>query len=46
MKGLFTKNLDPGFLRGLEELAHFFETGEPHPRKVEKIKSEAALATA
>lgn len=46
MKGLFTKNLDPGFLRGLEELAHFIETGEPHPRKVEKIKSEAAVATA
>jgi len=46
MKGMLTKSLDPGFLRGLEELAHFIETGEPHPRKIEKIKSEAALAAA
>ncbi len=46
MKGMFTKSLHPGFLRGLEELGHYIETGEPHPRKVEKIKSEAALAAA
>ncbi len=46
MKGMFTKSLHPGFLRGLEELAHFIETGEPHPRKIEKIESEAALAAA
>ena len=46
MKNMFTKNLDPGFLRGLEELAHFIETGEPHPRKIAKIESEAALAAA
>ncbi len=46
MKGMFTKSLDPGFLRGLEELARYIETGEPHPRKAEKIESEAALAAA
>lgn len=46
MKNMFTKNLHPGFLRGLEELGHFIETGEPHPRKIEKINSEAALAAA
>lgn len=46
MKGLLTKSMDSGFLRGLEELAHFIETGEPHARKVEKINSEAALAAA
>lgn len=46
MKNMFTKNLHPGFLRGLEELGHYIETGEPHPRKVEKIRSEAALAAA
>ncbi len=46
MKNMLTKSMDAGFLRGLEEVAHFIETGEPHPRKVEKIKSEAALAAA
>lgn len=46
MTGMFTKSLDPGFLRGLEELAHYIETGEPHPRKIEKIESERALAAA
>jgi hypothetical protein len=44
MKGMLTKTLAPGFLRGLEELAHYIETGEPHPRKIEKTKSESALA--
>ncbi len=44
MKRMLTKSMHAGFLRGLEELAHFIETGEPHPRKVEKIKSEALLA--
>lgn len=44
MKGMLTKALHPGFLRGLEELAHYIETGEPHPRKVEKIKSEGLAA--
>ena len=33
-------------LRGLEELAHYIETGEPHPRKVETQKADAALAAA
>lgn len=46
MKGMFTKSLNPGFLRGLEELAHYIETGEPHPRKIEKIESEALLSVA
>ncbi len=46
MKGMLTKALHPGFLRGLEELAHYVETGEPHARKIEKIKSEAALEVA
>jgi len=46
MKGMFTKSLNPGFRRGLEELGHYIETGEPHPRKLEKIESEAALAAA
>jgi hypothetical protein len=46
MRGMLTKALHPGFLRGLEELAHYIETGEPHPRKIDKIKSEAALEAA
>ena len=46
MKGMLTKSMDGGFLRGLQELAHFIETGEPHPRKIEKNKSEGALASA
>lgn len=46
MKGMFTKSLDPGFLRGLEELGHYIETGQPHPRKLDKIETEAALAAA
>ncbi len=44
MTGAMTRNLDAGFIRSLEEIQHILETGEPHPRKVEKIKSEAALA--
>ena len=46
LKGMLTKSLDAGFLRGLEELCHYIQTGEPHPRKVEKVNSEAALAAA
>ena len=46
MKGALTKSLNPGFLRGLEELAHYIETGEPHPRKVETLKIDADLAAA
>ena len=46
MKGMLTKSLKPGFLRGLEELAHYIETGAPHPRKVETLKVDAALAAA
>lgn len=45
MKGMLTNSMKAGFLRGLEELGHYIETGEPHPRKLEKIESEA-LATA
>lgn len=37
MKNAMTKNLHPGFLRGIEELKHFVETGEVHPRKVGKV---------
>lgn len=44
MAGAMTRNLDAGFIRSLEEIQHIMETGEPHPRKIEKIKSEAALA--
>ncbi|KMW58811.1 hypothetical protein AIOL_003791 [Candidatus Rhodobacter oscarellae] len=46
MRGQLTKGLDAGFIRSLEEIQHMLETGEPHPRKIEKIKSEAALAAA
>lgn len=41
MAGMLTKSLDAGFIRNLEEIKHIVETGEPHPRKIEKIKSEA-----
>lgn len=44
MKGMLTKALHPGFLRGLEELCHYIETGEQHPRKVAKLASEALAA--
>lgn len=42
--GLLTKGLDAGFIRNLEEIQHIMETGEPHPRKIAKIKSEALAA--
>ena len=35
------KTLNSGFIRNLEEIKHYVETGNPHPRKIEKIKSEA-----
>ncbi len=44
MTGLLTKGLDAGFIRNLEEIQHILETGEPHPRKIAKIKSEALAA--
>ncbi len=37
MTNALTKNLHPGFLRGIEELKHFMETGEVHPRKIGKV---------
>ncbi|NRA87962.1 MAG: SRPBCC family protein [Rhizobiales bacterium] len=40
------KSLNAGFIRNLEEIKHYMETGEPHPRKVEKVKSELAYASA
>jgi hypothetical protein len=46
MKGALTNSMDAGFLRGLEELAHYIETGEQHPRKVETVKADAALTAA
>ncbi len=46
MRGMLTKGLDAGFFRSLEEIQHFVETGQPHPSKVEKIKSEAAAHAA
>lgn len=44
MKGMLTKGLDAGFIRSLEEIQHFVETGQPHPRKVEKMQLETATA--
>lgn len=44
MRRMLTNSMDAGFIRSLEEIQHIVETGQPHPRKVEKIKSEAALA--
>lgn len=44
MSGVLTNSLDPGFIRSLEEIQHIMETGEPHPRKIEKIRSEALAA--
>lgn len=35
------KSLHAGFLRSLEEVAHFVETGTPHPRKVKNFEAEA-----
>ena len=35
--------LNPGFLRGVEELKHYVETGEWHPRKVKNMKEEQAF---
>lgn len=46
MKNALTKSMDAGYLRGLEELAHYIETGEQHPRKVETVQADAALAAA
>ena len=46
MKNALTNSMKAGYLRGLEELAHYIETGEPHPRKVETQKADAALAAA
>lgn len=46
MKGALTKSMDAGYLRGLEELAHYIETGVQHPRKVETVQADAALAAA
>ena len=44
MTGVLTKSMDAGFIRNLEEIKHIVETGQPHPRKLAKIESEAALA--
>lgn len=46
MKGALTNSMKAGYLRGLEELAHYIETGEPHPRKAETMAADAALAAA
>jgi hypothetical protein len=35
------KTMNAGFIRNLEEIKHFVETGQPHPRKIDKIKTEA-----
>jgi len=40
------KSMNAGFIRNLEEIKHFVETGKPHPRKIEKIKSEAVALAA
>lgn len=46
MKRALTNSMSAGYLRGLEELAHYIETGQPHPRKIETLKADAALAAA
>lgn len=46
MKGALTNSMKAGYLRGLEELAHYIETGQPHPRKVETVAADATLAAA
>lgn len=46
MKNALTKSMDAGYLRGLEELAHYIETGEQHPRKVETVQADAAMTAA
>ena len=46
MKNALTNSMKAGYLRGLEELGHYIETGEPHPRKVETVNADAALAAA
>lgn len=35
------KTMNAGFIRNLEEIKHYMETGQPHPRKIEKIRTEA-----
>ena len=40
---LLRKSLNAGFIRNLEEIKHFVETGQPHPRKLDKIRSEAEV---
>lgn len=37
-------SMKPGFIRTLEEIKHFAETGEPHPRKIKINKENAAAA--
>lgn len=44
MTGLLTRQLDAGFIRNLEEIKHFLETGRPHPPKIAKTESETAEA--
>ena len=46
MKKALTNSMKAGYLRGLEELGHYIETGQPHPRKVETMNADAALAAA
>ena len=46
MKGALTNSMKAGYLRGLEELAHYIETGEQHPRKAETVAADAVLAAA
>lgn len=38
------KSLKAGFIRNVEEIKHYMETGEPHPRKAAKLKAEFAGA--
>lgn len=40
------KAMNDGFIRNLEEIKHFVETGQPHPRKIEKIRTEALVLKA
>ncbi|MBL1242553.1 MAG: SRPBCC family protein [OCS116 cluster bacterium] len=38
------KSLNAGFVRNVEEIKHYMETGEPHPRKAKIMQAELASA--
>lgn len=40
------KSMNAGFIRNLEEIKHIIETGEPHPRKIKMMETEALAIAA